>query len=395
RGLGLTVAATGLLVLALWLVARARRRCLRWLEASHARLHWLKLLDIDLRTHVFHLEAGLVGLLAWISWLGGIYVWATFVLSQFPYTHPWGDALGIYLESLVSGLAFGVIDALPGLGMVLAIFLVTRFLVRLLANLFLQIEGGHIRVDWLLPETARATRRLFVVLAWLFAVTVAYPYLPGSDSEAFKGLSVLVGLMISLGSAGVVNQVMSGFVVLYARAIRTGDYVRIGEVEGVVTELGTLSTKVVTRRKEEITIPNALVIGTSTINYSRLANADGAIVATTVTIGYDAPWRQVHALLLLAAERTPGVRKQPRPSIMQKALADFYVEYVLLFAIDRPEDRLPILSDLHAQIQDAFNEFGVQIMSPHFEKQPEKPVLSPAERWHAPPAAAPDRAPSP
>jgi small-conductance mechanosensitive channel len=215
---------------------------------------------------------------------------------------------------------------------------------------------------------------------------VAYPYIPGSETDAFRGVSVFVGLMLSLGSAGLVNQVMSGLVVVYARAIRAGEYVRIGEIEGVVSEVGLLSTKIATVRKEEVTVPNAVMINQATTNYSRLADRDGAVITTSVTIGYDAPWRQVHALLCLAADRTAAVRKDPPPRVAQRQLGDFYVEYLLLVNVDRPDQRPIILSALHANIQDAFNEFGVQIMSPHFVAQPAGTVVVPKEQWHAPPA---------
>jgi small-conductance mechanosensitive channel len=224
------------------------------------------------------------------------------------------------------------------------------------------------------------------VLIWIFSLTVAYQYIPGSESDAFKAVGVFAGLMISLGSAGLVNQVMSGLVMVYARALRPGELVRAGEVVGVVTEVSLLSTKVVTPRREQVTIPNAVLAGTMITNYSRLAGEDGPMVATAVTIGYDAPWRQVHALLLLAAERTPGLRREPQPYVLQKALSDFYVEYELRAHLERSESRFQVLSDLHAQIQDAFNEFGVQIMSPHFEGQPERPVVAPPAAWYAAPA---------
>jgi small-conductance mechanosensitive channel len=182
---------------------------------------------------------------------------------------------------------------------------------------------------------------------------------------------------------------MSGLVMIYARALRPGELVRAGEVVGVVSEVSLLSTKVVTPKREEVTIPNAVLAGTMITNYSRLADQDGLIVATAVAIGYDAPWRQVHALLALAAERTPGVRGEPRPYVLQRALSDFYVEYELRVHIDRAGDRFQILSDLHAQIQDAFNEFGVQIMSPNFEAQPDRRVVVPRAAWHAAPAPPP------
>lgn len=212
-------------------------------------------------------------------------------------------------------------------------------------------------------------------------MTVAYPYIPGSNTDAFKGVSVLVGLMVSLGSAGLVNQVMSGLVVVYSRALKPGEFVQVGDDLGIVTDVGMLSTKIITRKKEEITIPNAVLVGTKTVNYSRHAAEGEARVSTTVTIGYDAPWREVHELLLQAASKTNGVKKDPAPLVLQRALANFHVEYELVVGMDQPEARLVVLSELHMNIQDAFNEAGIQIMSPAFESQPEQRVLVPKSKW--------------
>jgi small-conductance mechanosensitive channel len=218
---------------------------------------------------------------------------------------------------------------------------------------------------------------------------VAYPYIPGSDTAAFKGLSVLIGLMITLGSTGLINQIISGLFVVYSKSVKTGDYVRIGDVEGEVLNVGSLATKLRTPRQEEITLPHSVLVGTATTNYSRLAGKDGMVVTASVTIGYDVSWRQVHALLLLGASRTPGIRQEPPPRVLQRELSDFYVQYHLLAHLEEGESRAVVLSELHAQIQDAFNEHGTQIMSPHFEAQPKKPVLVPKSAWYAPPASQP------
>ena len=257
------------------------------------------------------------------------------------------------------------------------IFQLTRLVARVVDSIFRKAEKGELALSWISLTLLAPRGSLVVVLIWIFALTVAYPYIPGSSSDAFKGISVFVGLMASFGSAGFVNQLMSGIVVIYSRALRTGEFVRVGDDTGTVMDVGMLSTRILTRRREEITIPNAVLVATKTINYSRQASDDGLTVGTTVTIGYDAPWRQVHAMLLSAAERTDGVRKDPAPRVWQKALSDFYVEYELLVNLDHPEDRLPILSELHMHIQDAFNEQGVQIMSPHFEGQPNEKVVVP------------------
>lgn len=212
---------------------------------------------------------------------------------------------------------------------------------------------------------------------------MAYPYFPGSNTEAFKGLSVLVGIMLSIGGSGVVGQAASGLIMIYSRVLREGEYVKIGEIEGLVTTIGIFSTKIRTSIGEEV---NALIGSSITVNSSRLAEGNGLVVHTTVTIGYNTSWRQVHAMLMRAAESTPGLRSAPKPFVSQSALSDFYVEYRLCAQVDRPEIRRITLTALHANIQDVFNEFGVQIMSPHYENDPLEKVWVPKEQWFEAPA---------
>jgi small-conductance mechanosensitive channel len=252
--------------------------------------------------------------------------------------------------------------------------------------LFGRIEAGRAAVGWLDPEAARATRRIAVVLLWLFAIIVAYPYIPGSDSAAFKGISVFAGLMLTLGSAGFVGHLLSGFIVVYSRSLRPGEMVKIGDTMGTVSEVGALATRIVTARGEEVSIPNSVLVGSTVTNYSRRSGESGAMLCTTVTIGYDAPWRQVHAMLLLGAARTAGLRTEPPPNVLQRALSDFYVQYELRANLQRTDDWFTVQSALNGHIQDVFNEFGVQIMSPHFVVQPDKAVVVPKFQWHAPPA---------
>ena len=188
------------------------------------------------------------------------------------------------------------------------------------------------------------------------------------------------------------SQIMSGFMITYSRALRTGHFVRIGDVEGTVTHLGVLSTKVKTLWQEEVTIPNAVVVAQTTIDYSRLSDTEGVFTPTSVTIGYDAPWRQVHALLLLAAQRTVGLRRAPKPVVLQASLEDFYVKYTLIVCLERQQSRLITLDALHSNIQDLFNEYGVQIMSPNYVLDPAAPKVVPKQNWFAAPAASPEPA---
>lgn len=375
RAIALSLLATLALVSFLWALLRLRVLLLTRVDGL-AQRHAPRTIGVDVQPYAFVVLEGLTRLGTLTVGLVGGYLWLTFVLRHFPYTEPWGEQLGGYLRALLGQLGLGALHAVPGFFAVLVIFFVTRLVARAAAGFFTAAEHGRVAVHWLQPETAKATNRLAVVAIWLFGITVAYPYIPGSDTDAFKGVSVFAGLMISLGSAGLVNQVMSGLVIVYARALKPGDFVEIGQTVGMVSEVGILSTKIVTPKREEVTIPNAVLIGGKVTNYSKLAEPDGAVVSTSVTIGYDAPWRQVHELLLKAAERTAGIRNAPAPFVLQRALSDFYVEYELLFRVARPEERIPVLSALHGEIQDGFNAARVQIMSPHFEAQPDEPVLA-------------------
>ena len=328
-------------------------------------LHW-----VSRATNVLLILAGLV--------IG--YMWLTFVLRRFPYTRPWGESLRSLLIERLAYFGQATLSALPDFLTIALIIILTRFLVRVVTLIFAAVESGRVTIAWLYPETAAPTRKLVTALLWLFALVVAYPYFPGSETAAFQGVSVFVGLMVSLGSSGLLNQIMSGFTLTYSRALRRGDFVKVGDVEGTVSHMGTLSTKVVTPRREEITIPNAVLIGQEVTNFSRNA-ADGVQTPVQVTIGYDAPWRKVHQLLLHAASLTSGIRPEPPPVVYQSALEDSYVRYSLLVCLADPAMRASILNMLHANIQDAFNAAGIQIMSPNYEGDPEAPKMVPKEKW--------------
>ncbi|TNF55603.1 MAG: mechanosensitive ion channel [Gammaproteobacteria bacterium] len=389
EGVGLAVVATVLLVVLIWGVARLHARALRrqsLLAPALIKSGGLQLAPIFGYVERAAIKGTSFGLVAI-----ALYLWLTFIFSRFPFSRPWGDKLAGFFLDMLAHFAEGALHALPGLFTVLVIFVLTRIIVRAVDGFYQTVERGAMSVSWLQADTAKATRRLTVVLIWIFAVTVAYPYIPGSDSEAFKGISVFVGLMVSLGSAGLVNQVMSGLVVAYSRALKAGEFVQLGNTLGTVSEVNILSTKVITPKRETVTVPNAVLVSSPITNYSRLADERGAIVGTKVTIGYDTPWRQVHAMLTLAAQRASLVRQEPAPFVMQRALADFYPEYELIVHVDRPEQRGLVLSELHAHIQDVFNEYGVQIMSPNFVNQPEQKVWVAKGDWYAAPAEATDR----
>jgi small-conductance mechanosensitive channel len=390
RDAGVAAAALVLGVLALWGIARVHRKAGgRLLTIAEQTVARSGLADVDVlrASRLLDIERWLLNAVAAVLDLVVIYTMVTVVLRQFPYTRSWGESMRGFLLATVQNLALGVARAVPGLLTVVIILLITRFLARVIGLWFTAIERGKLTTPrWIYPETAQPTRRLLTGLLWIFAVVVAYPYLPGSQTEAFKGVSVFLGLVITFGSSGLVNQIMSSFMITYSRALRVGDFVRVGDLEGTVTHLGVLSTKVRTLWREEVTIPNAVVVAQTTTDYSRFGDTEGIFTPTSVTIGYDAPWRQVQSLLLLAAERTSGLRGDPKPVVFQTALEDFYVKYTLLVCLERQDSRLVVLDALHAHIQDLFNEYGVQIMSPNYVLDPAAPKIVAKKDWFATPA---------
>jgi len=325
----------------------------------------------------------------WLLGLLATFACISYSLGQFAITRPFSENLMHALREAVLASLRSAAAALPGVFVAVLIFAGARLLTLVSRAVFDNISAGRMKWGALDAHTAPAARYLVNVAIWLFAVAMSYPYLPGSQTEAFKGLSVLMGLMVSIGAAGPVGQIASGLILAFTRAVKVGEFVRIQDCEGTVTQLGLCVTRLRTGIGEEIALPNSLVMSSVTRNSSRLVPDGGGLIETAVTIGYDTPWRQVHALLQEAAAAVPALRRDPAPFVVQRALSDFYVDYRLVVQIgpEATSDRLRVLSDLHAAIQDVFNRHGVQIMSPHYEADPATNKVVPESHWHGPPAA--------
>lgn len=397
RSLGTALAATAIAFGLWWASLRVRQAIVRWLvRIGQAHIDRLKVSGVELirRDRLAWVARSLVTALHSLLALLLLYTWIGLVLAQFPYTRVWGTHLRNYLFDLAAGIGSSIVAAVPGLVTATVIFFLTRFLAGLLDGFFDRGSRSPQRPAWLEPDVVGPTRRIAKGVLWLFALAMAYPYLPGAHTEAFKGLSVLIGLMLSIGSSNLVGHAGSGLILTYSRVYRRGEYVRIAEHEGTVTDLGVFATRLRTGLGEEVTLSNSLVLGSVTKNYSRAVKGEGYVVDTIVTIGYDTPWRQVHAMLVEAALRTPGVLDNPAPRVFQTALSDFYPEYRLVCQAipSEPRPRAVVMSALHANIQDVFNEHGVQIMSPHYLGDPAQPKLVPKAQWYAAPAQVnPDR----
>jgi len=332
---------------------------------------------------------GTLGAVRAVMMLVAVFLYLNVVLGLFPWTRPLHARVTSWFIDPLRVIGEGAVAAIPNLIFLVILFLLLRWVIGLIRLYFFAVERGSVTLAGFDPEWARPTFKIVRVLVILLGVVVAYPYIPGSSSAAFKGVSIFAGIIFSLGSSSVIANLIAGFAMTYRRTFRIGDRVRIGDAVGDVTDIRLQVTKIRTPKNEEVIVPNSTILGGEVTNFSTLARSQGLILHTTVGIGYETPWRQVEAMLLLAAERTEGTLREPRPFVLQKALGDFCVTYELNVYCDRPQAMPQLYTELHRAILDVFNEFGVQIMTPAYEGDPPQPKVVPREQWFTAPAASP------
>lgn len=344
-----------------------KRRFERLLGVRLARVSFRNVRLLDAQLYVRFLRQVTMAVV-WALRLLATYIWITFLLGEFAYTRSWGEWLKGYLVELALGIGQSVAAAIPGLLVVVVIAVLARLVMLTAASVFQRVESGELQVGWLDRDTAAPTRRLVNLVIALFALAMAYPYLPGAHTAAFQGVTVLAGLMVSMGASSIVAQGAAGLILMYTRSLRKGQFVRIGDAEGTVVEMGMFETRLRTGTGEEILMPNAWVLANPTRNFSRDSVDDGFVMEVKVTVGYDTPWRRVHALLDEAAAATPGIVRDPAPFIVQSALSDFYIEYRLCAhaAEASPRGRAEVRNRLHQRVLDVFDAAGVRLTSPHF-----------------------------
>ena len=294
------------------------------------------------------------------------YAYVSFTFSLFPSTRGYADLLLGYVLYPLRAIWQAAVDFVPSLFFIAVILVVAYYLSRVIRFFFTQLEKQTISISGFYPEWAQPTYKIVRLLVISFTLVVIFPYLPGAKSPAFQGLSIFFGVLFSLGSSSAVANVVAGTVLTYTRAFQIGDRVKVGDAVGDVLGRNFLVTSIRTIKNEEISIPNSMVLGSHIINFSSAARDQGLILHTSVTIGYDAPWRAVHQLLIDAASSTENLLPEPRPFVLQTSLDDFYASYQLNVYTDKPAIMARTYSDLHQNIQDKFNQAGVEIMSPHY-----------------------------
>lgn len=329
------------------------------------RIQSLQIFSVDQEANLL---SGLVRLLYWGIVATILFIYLSLLTRYLPQTEKLGDTIFNYLHSLLVNMGKAIIAYLPNLFSILVTIIITFYIIRFCKLIFNAIDAGTLSIPGFYQDWAKPTERLLVILISAFSLVIIFPLLPGANSPAFRGISIFVGALFTLGGASAIANLVGGFIIIYTRAFQVGDRVQIAEVKGDILEKTILSTRIRTAKNEIITIPNANLITSNIKNFTTALRDinEPLILHTTVTLGYDVPWRQVHQVLIESAHSSPSILEEPAPFVLQTALGDFSVSYELNAYTNNPSIMPQIYSQLHQNIQDKCNEAGIEILSPQY-----------------------------
>jgi small-conductance mechanosensitive channel len=379
--------------LVLLAAAYAGRRIVGRMRASLERRYEARIQDVQIQAfqivkakQIWRFLTGALNLVWVIGVLAILFVYLRYALDLFPWTRGLANSLVAIVIDPLRTMAVGLLAEVPNLVFLVVLIVIVRYVLKMVRLFFHGLDSGTVTLPEFDPEWAWPTYRLVRLAILALTVVVAYPYVPGSDSDAFKGVSLFIGVIFSLGSSSLIGNVIAGYSMTYRRAFKIGDRVKIGSYVGEVVRMRLLVTHLRTPKNEEVIVPNSAILAAEVVNYNTMARERGLILHTTVGIGYETPWRQVEAMLVEAASRTPGLLREPPPFVLQKALGDFSVTYEINAYCNTPETMQALYTALHRNILDVFNEYGVQIMTPAYEGDPEQPKVVPKAHWYTAPA---------
>lgn len=370
RGVGICLVATLFLGLVIWLFQQLSSQRIRQNVRFTGHIPPLRLFGVELfpASNVTQVLANLLGFLRFILLLAACAIYLSLTFSQFVWTRELGSFLRGYLANSLQAALTTFAGYFPNLLNLLAIVVSVHYILKFISYFFNRIKVGAIVIPGFYPEWIAPTERLFSILLMGLAFMIAVPFLPGYGSPAFQGISIFFGVLLSLGATGTITNVIAGLVLIYARSFHRGDRIKVADIMGDVVEKTLLVTRIRSIKNEVITLPNSLILNNYIINYSRLIRAgEGALILyTSVTLGYDAPWRTVHAALIEAALATEHILQEPPPFVLQTSLNDYHITYQLNAYTDHPEMMADIYSHLHQNMQDKCNEKGIEILSPGY-----------------------------
>lgn len=367
--IGLVLLVIGIARAMIWLIGKGYSKLLLFINSKKDK--WLK--NLSYKDYTFlaaeqelQVVLFLVKIFRWFVYAVLLYITLPIIFSIFPFSRDWADALFHLIWSPFKGVLIAIWEYLPNLFSILVIYFVMKYVIRFVRYIFHEIEAEKLKLSGFHADWAMPTYSIVKFLLYAFMFVLIFPYLPGSDSNIFKGVSVFIGVLFSLGSSSAIANMVAGLVITYMRPFKIGDRIKIGDVTGDVVEKTLLVTRIRTIKNEVITIPNSSVLIGNTTNYSSEAIEKGLIIHTTVTIGYDVPWKDMHQALIDAALRTNLILDEPKPFVLQTSLEDFYVSYQINAYTREAGKQALIYSNLHQNIQDVCNERGIEILSPHY-----------------------------
>jgi small-conductance mechanosensitive channel len=384
KNIGYTFFVVLFLILIILLLNWLFRKVFRYSEKNKARLfRSVKINEYEFLTadREYEVATGFFKILKIALIIFFFIVALPVIFSIFPSTEPITRKVLGYIWSPVRNILLAIVNYFPKLVTIIIIYLIFKYLIRFIRFLSKEVENKVLVLPGFYPEWAKPTYNIVRLLLYAFMFVMIFPYLPGSDSAVFRGVSVFLGVLLSLGSSSLISNIMAGLVITYMRPYKVGDRIKIDDILGEVVEKSLMTTRINTYKNEDVTIPNSKVLTGYSVNYSTQTEKDGLIIHTTVTIGYDAPWRAVHELLIRAAEITEGVSQSPKPFVLETSLDDFYISYQINAYIKDASRLLRIKSDLHTNIQDEFNRAGVEIMSPHYRSERDGNPVTIPEEW--------------
>jgi small-conductance mechanosensitive channel len=365
-----------LVLTGIWLMIKLIKLGHRYVEKRIAdnKDKWLK--NLSYKDYTFltaeqelNVLFGLLKIFKWAIIIILVYLLLPLIFSIFPFSRGWAATLFELIWSPLKSILISIWNYLPNLFTIIVIYFVFNYLIKFVKYIFTEIEAEKLKISGFHADWALPTFSIIKFLLYAFMLVMIFPKLPGSDSPIFQGVSVFLGLLISLGSSSAIGNMVAGLVITYMRPFKIGDLIKLGDVTGEVIEKTLLVTRLRTVRNEEITIPNSAVLSGNTTNYSALAKDEGLIIHTTVTIGYDVHWKTMHEALLEAASRTANLIPYKNPFVLQTSLDDFYVSYQLNVYTSQSNALAPIYSELHQHILDVCAEKGIEIMSPHYRAE--------------------------
>lgn len=367
--IGLVLLVIGIAWGVIWLIDKGYSRFLLFINSKKDK--WLK--DLSYNDYTFltaeqeiQVILFFVKIFRWFVYAILLYISLPIIFSIFPFSRDWAEALFQLIWSPFKGVLNAIWEYLPNLFSILVIYFVMKYVIRFVSYVFHEIEAEKLKISGFHADWAMPTYSIVKFLLYAFMFVLIFPYLPGSDSNIFKGVSVFIGVLFSLGSSSAITNMVAGLVITYMRPFKIGDRIKIGDVTGDVVEKTLLVTRLRTIKNEIITIPNSSVLNGNTTNYSVEAMEKGLIIHTTVTIGYDVPWKNMHKALIDSALRTDLILDEPKPFVLQTSLDDFYVSYQINAYTKEAGKQALIYSNLHQNIQDVCNEMGIEILSPHY-----------------------------